>query len=65
MLGGKACPISLLKEVVIEPSVKLECVYKFCYSGDTFGAGGRMDVMYNVTDTISWRGHHDRVMQLN
>ena len=23
------------------------------------------DVNVNVTDTISWRGHHDRVMQLN
>ena len=45
MLGGKACPISLLKEVVIEPNVKLECVHKFCYLGDTFGAGGSMDVM--------------------
>ena len=45
MLGGKACPISLLKEVVIEPNVKLEYVHKFCYLGDTFGAGGSMDVM--------------------
>ena len=30
----------LLKEVVIEPNVKLECVTKFCYLGDTLGAGG-------------------------
>ena len=29
----------LLKEVVIEPNVKLECVPKFCYFGDTLGAG--------------------------
>ena len=29
----------LLKEVVIEPNVKLECVPKFCYLGDTLGAG--------------------------
>ena len=29
-----------LKEVVIEPNVKLECVPKFCYLGDTLGAGG-------------------------
>ena len=28
----------LLKEVVIEPNVKLECVTKFCYLGDTLGA---------------------------
>ena len=30
----------LLKEVVIEPDVNLECVPKFCYLGDTLGAGG-------------------------
>ena len=29
----------LLKEVVMEPNVKLECVPKFCYLGDTIGAG--------------------------
>ena len=49
MIAGDAwresCHISLLKEVVIEPNVKLECVHKFCYLGDTFGAGGSMDVM--------------------
>ena len=28
----------LLKEVVIEPNVKLECVPKFCYLGHTLGA---------------------------
>ena len=27
----------LLKEVVIEPNVKLECVHKFCFLGDTLG----------------------------
>ena len=31
-----------LKEVVIEPNVKLECVPRFCYLGDTLGAGGGM-----------------------
>ena len=31
----------LLKEVVIEPNVKLECVPKFCYLGNTLGAGRR------------------------
>ena len=29
----------LLKEVVIKPNVKLECVTKFCYLGDTLVAG--------------------------
>ena len=33
----------LLKEVVIEPNVKLECVPKFCYLGDTLGAGGGVE----------------------
>ena len=36
----ESCPISLLKEVVIEPNLKLECVHKFCY----LGPGGSMDV---------------------
>ena len=30
----------LQREVEIEPNVKLECVPKFCYLGDTLGAGG-------------------------
>ena len=30
----------LLKEVVIKPNMKLECVPKFCYLGDTLEAGG-------------------------
>ena len=33
----------LQREVEIEPSVKLECVPKFCYLGDTLGAGGGAD----------------------
>ena len=33
----------LLKEVVIEPNVKLECVPKFCYLGDTLGEGGGVE----------------------
>jgi hypothetical protein len=33
----------LQKEVVIELNVKLECVLKFCYLGDTLGAGGGAD----------------------
>ena len=33
----------LQREVEIEPTVKLECVIKFCYLGDTLGAGGGAD----------------------
>ena len=29
-----------LREVEIEPNVKLECLPKFCYFGDTLGVGG-------------------------
>ena len=39
-LEGNHVQSVLLKKVVIEPNVKLECVPKFCYLGDTFGAGG-------------------------
>ena len=31
-----------MKEVVIEPNAKLECVSKFFYLGDTLGAGGNV-----------------------
>ena len=33
----------LLKKVVIEPNVKLEWAPKFCYLGDTLGAGGGVE----------------------
>ena len=44
--GGWEWPLQsvLLKEVVIEPNVKLECVTKFCYLGDTLGAARREEV---------------------
>ena len=31
---------------MIEPNVKLECVPKFCYLGDTLGAGGGVDSLW-------------------
>jgi len=34
---------SFSQEVVIEPNEKLECVPKFCYLGDTLGAGRGVD----------------------
>ena len=43
----------LLKEVVIEPHGKLECVStKFCYSGDTLGAGGGVEEAARARDVI-------------
>ena len=52
------------KEVVIEPNVKLECVPKFCYLGDTLGAGGGVDEVqgsyesWKVMEIFrSWKSH--------
>ena len=42
-LKGNHVQSVLLKEVVIELDVKLECVPKFCYLGNTLGAGGGME----------------------
>ena len=42
-LEGNHVQSVLLKEVMIEPNVKLECVPKFCYLGDTLGAGGGVE----------------------
>ena len=33
----------LLKEVVVEPKVKVECVLKVCYLGDTLVTGGGVE----------------------
>ena len=39
----------LLKEVVIEPTVKLECVPKFCFLGDKLGAEGGVEEAASVS----------------
>ena len=39
-LEGDSAPVVLLSEVELEPGVKVECVSKFCYLGDTPGSGG-------------------------
>ena len=44
----------LVKEVVIEPNVKLECVPKFCYLGDTLGAGGGVDEAARARVRCAW-----------
>ena len=44
----------LLKEVVIEPNVKLECVPKFCYLGDTLGAGGDVEEAARARVRCAW-----------
>ena len=42
------------REVEIEPNVKLECVPKFCYLGDTLGAGGRADEAARARVRCAW-----------
>ena len=44
----------LLKEVVIEPNVKLKCVPKFCYFGDTLGAGEGVDEAARARVRCAW-----------
>ena len=44
----------LLKEVVIEPNVKLECVTKFCYLGETLGAGGGAEEAARARERCAW-----------
>ena len=44
----------LLKEVVIEPNVKLECVPKFCYLGDTLGARGGVEEAARARVRCAW-----------
>ena len=39
-LDGDSAPAVLLSEAELEPGVKVECVSKFCYLGDTLGSGG-------------------------
>ena len=39
-LDCDSAPVVLLSEVELEPGVKVECVSKFCYLGDTLGSGG-------------------------
>ena len=39
-MDGDFAQLVLLSEVELEPGVKVECVPKFCYLGDTLGSGG-------------------------
>ena len=44
----------LLKVVVIEPNVKLECVPKFCYLGYTLRVGGEVEEAARARVRCSW-----------
>ena len=39
-MDGDSAQVLLSSEVELEPGVKVECVSKFCYLGDTVGSGG-------------------------
>ena len=41
-------------EVEIEPNMKLECVPKFCYTGNTLGAGGGADEAARARLRCAW-----------
>ena len=44
----------LLKEVVNEPNVKLECVPKFCYLSHKLGAGGGVEEAARARVRCAW-----------
>ena len=44
----------LLKDVVIEPKVKLEYLRKFCYLGGTLGAGGGVEEAARARVRCAW-----------
>ena len=44
----------LQREVEIDPNVELECVPKFCYLGDTLGAGGGADEAARARERCDW-----------
>ena len=39
-MDGDSASVVLLSEVELEQGVKVECLSKFCYLGDTLGSGG-------------------------
>ena len=39
---------------MIEPNVKLECVPKFCYLGDTLGGGGGVEKVARARGRCAW-----------
>ena len=43
-----------IREVEIEPNVKLECVPKFCYLGDKLGVGGDVEEAARARVGCAW-----------
>ena len=53
-LDGDSAPVVLLSEVEPEPGVKVECVSKFCYLGDTLGSGGGVGEAARARVRCAW-----------
>ena len=49
----------MLEEVVIESNAKLECVPKFCFFGDTLGAGGGVEEAARARVRCAWARFKD------
>ena len=47
-------PVVLSSEVGLEPGVKVECVPKFCYLGDTLGSGGGVVEVARARVRCAW-----------
>ena len=53
-LDGDSAQVMLLSEVELEPGVKVECVSKFCYLGDTQGYGGGVVEVARARVRCAW-----------
>ena len=53
-LDGDSDPVGLLNGVELEPGVKVECVSKFCYLGDTLGSGGGVVEVARARVRCAW-----------
>ena len=55
-MDGDSAQVVLLREVELEPGVKVECVPKFCYLGDTLGSGGGVVGAAGAGVGCAWAG---------
>ena len=53
-LDGDSVQAVVLREVEIEPGVKVECVPEFCYLGDTLDSGGGVEEAARARVRCAW-----------
>ena len=53
-LDDDSARVVLLGEVELDPGVKVECVSKFCYLGDTLGSGGGVVEVARARVRCAW-----------